>query len=468
MQRRSPVVAPLAKVLALARLSQPNRETTVKKKLNINRKVLLTFAPYVIIAALAIGAILRFANPAPAKRIIISTGDDEGDYKTYANQYKDIIKEDGVELVIRSSSGAKENLKLLEDPKSDIDVAFVQDGMNTEDHENNLMSLGSLYYEPLWIFYRGKTPLTRFSQLLGKRVAVGEHGGGTPTLAWRLLKANGIDKKNTTILHADYAEAADALIKNQADAAFFIATPEDPLIHKMFEEGLNAMNVDQAEAIVRQMPYLHHLVLPHGAIDLKNNVPDHDIDLISPTATLVAKDTFPPALVDLILKAASEVHSEPGIFEKKGEFPIDKDYDYPLSDEAKRFYKNGTPFWQRYLPFWLATLVDRFILVVFPLLALIIPAVKSVPKYLEWRVRNRIYQRYGELKYLETQMKGETTHHLYSDHLKALDTIEDKVNHMKVPLEFSEHVYVLREHIEFVRGRLTRGLPPEDKREAIA
>ena len=223
------------------------------------------------------------------------------------------------------------------------------------------------------------------------------------------------------------------------------------------------MSVDQAEAITRKMPYLHHLVLPHGSINLAKNIPEQDVHLISSTATLVARAGFNPALIDLMLQAATEVHSEPGLFEKKGEFPIDKDYDFPLADEAKRFYKSGAPFWQRYLPFWLATLVDRFILWSFPLLALIIPAVKSIPKYLDWRVRSRIYKRYGEMKYLETQLRAETNHEKYAAHLKELDAIEERVNHMNLPLEFSEHRYVLREHIEFVRGKLSRGLKMNDK-----
>ncbi|CAM6005655.1 unnamed protein product [Sphagnum balticum] len=136
------------------------------------------------------------------------------------------------------------------------------------------------------------------------------------------------------------------------------------------------MSVDQAEAAIRQFPYLHHLVLPHGVIDLKANIPDHDVDMVSPTATLLVRDDLHPALVYLLLKAASQIHSDPGIFEKKNEFPIDKDYVFPLSDEAKNYYKSGAPFWQRYLPFWLAILVDRFILIIIPLLALIIPIVK--------------------------------------------------------------------------------------------
>jgi hypothetical protein len=216
------------------------------------------------------------------------------------------------------------------------------------------------------------------------------------------------------------------------------------------------MSLDQAEAIVRNNPYLHHLVLPHGAMDLAANIPDHDVDLVSPTATLLAKDTLHPALVYLLLEAAEQVHSSPGLFEEKGEFPIDKDFEFPLSEEAKHFYKSGAPFWQRYLPYWLATLVERFIIFVIPAIALLLPAIRTVPKILAWRVKGRIFSRYGELKFLETQMRPGVTKDQRVKYLHELDTIEDRVNHMKVPLDFSDHIYVLREHIDLVRRRLEK------------
>lgn len=476
----------------------------MNKKIIFDRSlkdIAVAVGPTLILVVAALGLAYKFINPAPPKHLVIATGDDEGDYAFYAGEYKDIIKESGVTLELRPTTGARENLKLLRDPKSKVDAAFVQDGIDsspplvatvqTTANPNasrlpqaaatstaatqqaatdpnatkiNLVSLGSLYYEPMWIFTRGQTPITRFSQLKGKRVVVGEHGGGTPALAWRLLKASGIQKTDITILHFGYNEAADALLKGTADAAFFLATPDDPMVKKLFnEKSIRIMDVDQAEAITRHIPYLHHLVLPHGAIDLAQNIPEHDINLVAPTATLVARDSTHPALIYLMLKAASQVHSEPGIFEAKNEFPTDKVYDFELSSEAKQFYKSGAPFWQRYLPFWLATLVDRFLFAVLPLLAIILPMIKTIPKILDWRVRSRIYQRYGELKYLETQIKAEHNGKQFADHLKELDVIEERVNHMKVPVEFADHLYVLREHIHFVRERLRRTSQPQEK-----
>ncbi len=350
-----------------------NREQARSEKANW-----LILAAYAALLVAAVCVAKRYANPAPPNHIVISTGDDEGDYQSYAEQYKTLIKKSGVELVIRPSTGTAENLSRLKDAGSDVDVAFIQDGLEPNSEDSGLVSLGSLYYEPLWVFYRGDAVVNRFSQLVGKKLAIGEQNSGTAMLSQRLLKACGIDDKNVQFQNLHYKQAAEALKKGEVDAAFFIATPDDALVKQLLlESDLKLMNVDQAEAITRQMPFLHHLILPHGTIDLHNNIPGEDVHLVSSTATLVARQGLHPALIGLLLKAATEVHSDPGIFEQKGEFPEDKDYDFPISPEAKRYYTSGAPFWQRYLPFWVATLVERFILVVLPLLALILPLLHS-------------------------------------------------------------------------------------------
>lgn len=420
------------------------------------KDMLISAAPTLFLLGVALLA-YRFTQPATPKRIVISTGNDEGDYTAYAKRYKDIIKEDGVELVIRPSSGAQENLQKLADDDSDVEVAFVQDGLGSPDKQPNLVSLGSLYYEPIWIFYRGNKNFTRLSQFVGKKIAVGENGGGTQILSEGMLKNSGVDSKRATFLNIGGEEAVAALKTGQVDAIFLIATADDAIIDKLIEDpSIHIMNLDQAQAITRQFPYLHHLVLPHGAIDLARNFPEQDINLVAPTATLLAKDTLDPALMDLLLKAATEVHSAPDTLENKDEFPMDKDYQFPIAKEAKRFYKSGERFWQRYLPFWLATLVDRFILLVIPLMALMLPTLRLIPRLYDWRIRTRIHQRYGELKLLEMQIKPDDSQTKLHEFLGKLDAIDERVNRLKVPLKYSEYIYSLRGHIDLVRSRLSR------------
>jgi TRAP transporter TAXI family solute receptor len=422
------------------------------------KDIALVLAPFVLVLVL-ITLAYKFVDPAPPKHLVISTGEDEGDYQSFAKQYQEIMKEDGVQLEIRQSSGAMENFQKLKDPKSDVEVAFMQDGLATAEDAPDVSSLGSLYYEPVWIFYRGDKAWTRLTHLLGKRIAIGQRGGGTAAVAARLLKIAGVTNQNATFIEEGSGDAVAALKSGRADAAIFIRTPEDPLIAELAgTPGIHLMSMDQAEALSRRNPYLHHLTLPHGALDLARGIPEKDVELVSPTATLLVKDTLHPALTYLMLKAISQVHDDPGIFEKRNEFPVDKDDDFPLAAEAKRFYKSGAPFWQRYLPFWLATLVERFIFLIIPTIAVVLPMVRSVPRFLTWRVKNRIVQRYGELKFLEARIRPGEGQKLNREHLHELDRIEDKVNQMRVPLDFTDNIYVLREHIDFVRRRLERSL----------
>jgi TRAP transporter TAXI family solute receptor len=421
------------------------------------KDLLIAIGPSTLIFLVALAVAYKYLDPAPPDHFTITTGEDEGDYQLYAKQYKELLKEEGVTLDIKASSGPMENLKILEDESADVDAGFVQDGIGSPDKQPDLVSLGSLYYEPIWVFYRGQEEITKFTQFKGKRVAIGYPGRGTRVLAQNLLNESGIDEKNTNYVDIGSDAAIKALKAGEIDAAFFLVTPDDQMIDTLISDPtLHLMNVEQAEAISRQIPFFHHLVLPRGALDIKKDLPHQDVNLVSPTATLLVRDDLHPALAFLLLKAAAKVHSVPGILERRGEFPTNQDDSFPLSSDAKQFYKSGGPIWQRYLPFWIAAWVDRFIFLVIPIMALVFPLVKIIPQIYRWRILSRIYQRYGELKFLETQIGTGSSIDEVAPFLHKLDDIEERVNKMKVPLEFSEHFYSLRGHIQFVRDRLTK------------
>jgi TRAP-type uncharacterized transport system substrate-binding protein len=432
-----------------------------KNKFNIDKTrikgMIVAFSPMLIIVAAFLFVAYRYIDPAPPKHVLITAGDPEGNYFAAAMKYKEIMKGEGIDLEVLPSKGAWDNLKRLEDPSSGVEIGFVQDGLGSRAKQPDISSLGSLFYEPVWIFYRGQKELTRLTQLTGFRIAIGEHGGETHTMAKNLLTAATVTDKNSKWLELPAEEGAKALLAGQADAAFFIASASEKLIQDLLKDpSIKVMSMDQAEALTRQFPYLHHLTLPHGTLDLAKNIPSHDIELVAPTATLVARNSLHPAIVYLFLKATSKVHHQPGIFEKKSEFPYDKDFVFPINSGAKEYFKSGAPFWLRYLPFWLATLMERFIFLVLPTAAIVIPLLKLIPRYLNWRIRSRMFELYGELKMLEDQIRNDAKSEQIEKYVGRLDVIEDRIHQMNFPIDVFDDVYVLREHIHFVRERLSR------------
>jgi hypothetical protein len=284
---------------------------------------------------------------------------------------------------------------------------------------------------------------------------VGSLGSGTQVLALRLLQASGVDAVNSHFVSADHAQAQQLLQQGRIDAAFFIGAPDSKLVRTLLSQSdLYPMSMDQAEATSRHFPYLHHLVLPHGAMDLAHNKPAKDLHLLATTTTVVVTASLHPALVSLMMKAMQKTHAGPDLLSAPHTFPAARDMDFPLSKEAARFYQAGAPFLQRYLPFWLATLVDRAALVLIPLLAILVPILRTAPALYSWRIRRRIYHWYGELKYLEIQLRSVEIMDSPETLLHQLDQIEHKVTHAVLPLAFSEHAYMLKEHIELVRRRM--------------
>ena len=430
-----------------------------KLKLLSWRDIVFVALPSLLLAIGAFWLAAQFIKPAPPDRLIIGTGGEGGAYQRFAARYKDVLTRYGITLVEKPSAGSTENLARLRNPEFEVDAAFIQGGTARPAEEDALVSLGDFYHEPLWVFYR-ETVLRgadRILDLKGKRVAVGGAGSGTNYLAMELLAANGIEAKNTTLIEEGGLGLVDRLQKNEIDAVFVVGPTQSALVWTLlYTPGVQLMNLIHAEAYTRRFPYLARLVLPRGAIDLTRDIPPHDTQLVSPMAMLLVRDDTHPALIDLLMQAASEVHGEPGVFQKPGEFPRAGHSEFPLSKEAERYYKSGRPFLQRYLPFWAATLIDRMVVMLVPLLAVLIPLFKFAPQIYGWRVRSRIYRRYGELKFLENEINEEPGRHSRAEWIEKLDRIEADASRIRTPLTFSDMLYTLRGHIDLVRDMILR------------
>ena len=419
------------------------------------RDLIAVVVPLALIVLLAFWAAYQFVRPAPPDWLVMTTGAPGGAYETFAKRYQEILARDGVELVLRPSSGALENLQRLTDDDAEVDAGFMQSGVGSAAGAPGLVSLGALYYEPLWIIYRGSKDLDRLSQLKGRRIAIGPEGSGTRTLALQLLGANDIALPQDTLVPLGLADALVEFRSGKLDAAFVIAGADSPALQEMLRLGnARVMSMSQAPAYTRLFPFLTAVTLPQGSLDLVRNIPARDTVLLSPTANLVAREDLHPALMTLLIQAAIEVHSRPGLFQRAGEFPAPVENDFPLSDEARRYYKSGPPFLQRYLPFWVADLVERLVVLIVPLIVVMIPVMRILPTLYTWRIKRRISRWYGELKLLEAELDSSRAASELPGFLSRLDQIERLASKVRVPLAYADLLYNLRAHIYLVRAEI--------------
>jgi TRAP-type uncharacterized transport system substrate-binding protein len=416
-----------------------------------------TLSTIIFICLVVIIATFWFIHSAPPDTIIITSGDDDTRFAKTAEKYQKILARNGVKLKILKSEGSLENLERLDNPSFRVDVGFVQTGVAKGQNIDKLVSLGSISYEPLYIFYRSSKPLELLSQFNGKRVAIGEDGTGTHVLALELLAMNGIKPGGTTpLLEMDDEDAEKALREGKIDAAFMMgdSASTETLHDLLHAPGIRLFDFSQADAYSRRIGYLNKIVLPKGSFDFGKNIPDHDISLISPTVELIARSDLHPALSDLLLEAATEVHSRAGLTHKRGEFPVMLEHEYRISPDAVRFYKSGKSFFYRYLPFWMASLLSRILVVFLPMILVLIPGLKSIPAIFRWRMKLRIYRWYRLLLVVEQDLIAHLTPEKRTELSERLDHLEEEVNKTKVPASFADQFYVLRGHISFVRERL--------------
>ncbi|MGB5539318.1 MAG: TAXI family TRAP transporter solute-binding subunit [Gammaproteobacteria bacterium] len=423
-----------------------------------------TFGPAIIVVLAGLVIAWQFVNPAPPRTITIATGKPDGAYYLFATRYRERLAGLGITLDIRESAGSVENIDLLQSPDAPVDLAFVQGGTGDRSSAAALRSLGSLYFEPLWVFYRGpKTDrLTdRLTDLADMRTAIGEPGSGTRRITLTLLADNFIDAGADTILPLGGEAAAGALLDGSIDAAFFVASPEAPVVQRLLHRpDIRLLSFARAAAYVQTHHYLSAVTLPEGIIDLQANIPARDTTLLAPTANLVARSDFHPALISLLLQIVSDMHRQGSLFSQPGEFPNANHLEYPLDKTAERFYRHGPPLLQRYLPFWTADLVDRMKVMLVPLLTLLFPLIKIMPPVYRWRVRKKIYRWYRLLRKLETGDSAALDGKRRDELLRQLQSIDDDVRKLHVPLSYSDELYNLRLHIDMVRKKLLAAARP--------
>ncbi|UGQ47342.1 TAXI family TRAP transporter solute-binding subunit [Massilia endophytica] len=429
------------------------------------RDLVASAAPTVALIAAACVAAYLIVDPAPPRQVTLGTGQENSAYDRIGQKYAQELGRHGIAVTLQGSHGSRENLRRLNDHK--VDIAFVQSGSTdqAEAERRGLVSLGSLFTEPLWLFLReekGHAPIARLTQLKGMKINIGAKGSGAPRLFRQVLEVNGVDVKEVQASQLDNTPATIELLEGRIDGMVFAAAPDDPLIQMLLQTpGIALFDFTQAEAYTRRLPFLTHVTLPRGIVDLGRDLPAHDYQLIAPTATLVAREDLHPALVDLFVQAAARIHGGAGWFQQQGQFPSPRFSEIPVAQEAAKFYKDGPPFLQRYMNFWLANFFDRMWVVVVALGALILPLSRVVPPLYVWRIRSRIYRWYGQLRAVEQALEAAAPGELEAvcrAQLERLNDIEHRVNRLSIPLSFADDLYGLRSHINFVRDRIQNQL----------
>lgn len=421
------------------------------------RELLMTLGPALVLVLVAVLLAMRFMPPPPPKEVSITTGGQGGGYHGFGLRYAEVLKRSGVKLDVLPSAGSIENLERLNSPDEKIAIGLLQGGIGNTETAPDLRSLGRMFYEPLWVFYRGPA-LAMLHELERKRIAIGAPGSGTRALSEALLTASKVTAANATLLPLSGQPAVDALKKGEIDAVFLALSVQAPLIQELMRtEGVGLMSFAQADALTRLFPYLGRVTLAQGVIDLKANIPPHDVALVAPQAALVVRGTLHPAIIALLAEAAQEVHGKGSVFVGPGRFPSQSDPEFEMDADALRYYKSGPTFWKRILPYWLANMVERAIVFLVPLLTLMIPLMKIAPALYRWRFKKRLHHWYARLKEVEERVavigRPAATDEAVALHAE-LDTIDDSVSRLPVPLQFAEQFYNMRVHLDLVRQRL--------------
>ena len=427
------------------------------------RDLLVSAGP---VALLAVGLLVLaywWLDPNPPKTVTLATGPAQSAYADFGKRYQKALKAYGIDVVLVPSEGSQSNLRLLKAGQADL--GFVQGGGGEREarEESGIVSLGSLFVEPVWLFYRADAvkdlpggALTSLAQFQHLRVNIGARGSGSPMLMHRLFEANKLDPAQLKLSRFDQTTATVAFLNGELDAIVFASAPESLMVQMLLQTpGVKLMDFSQHDAYARRFPFLAAATLPRGVADLAGDLPPQDVRLVATTTALLARETTHPALLQLFAQAARELHGPAGWFNRAGSFPTIEQSEYPVAREAERTLRGGQPFLQRWLPFWIANLVERMWLALGIILAVLLPLSRIVPPLYQFRIRSRVFRWYGQLRDIENRMQagpqdaGELVH--------ELDALDDKVGRITVPLSYADELYALRNNIAGVRRKVAPG-----------
>jgi ABC-type nitrate/sulfonate/bicarbonate transport system substrate-binding protein len=423
------------------------------------RELLISAGPVALLAVGLLVAAYLWLDPNPPKKVRLATGPAQSAYEEFGKRYQKALKAYGIDVVLVPSEGSPANMRLLR--AGGADLGFVQGGSSDRNanEESGIVSMGSLFIEPLWLFYREEAAkgapdgtFTSLTQLKDLRINVGWRGSGTPGLMRKLFEANRLDPAQMKLSRLDQTAATVAFLNGELDAIVFASAPESLMVQMLLQTpGVRLLDFSQSEAYSRRLPFLTPVVLPRGVADLAKDLPPRDVRLVATTTTLLAREATHPALLQLFAQASKDIHGPAGWFNRAGSFPNVEHSEYPISREAERVLRAGQPFLQRWMPFWLANLVERMWLALGIILAVLLPLSRIVPPLYQFRIRSRVFRWYAQLRDIEVRMQSQAGER--DDLGRELDALDERVGRISVPLAYADELYALRNNIDAVRRK---------------
>jgi hypothetical protein len=427
------------------------------------RDLLISAGPVMVLPILLLALAYWWLDPNPPKKVTLATGPAQSAYEEFGKRYQKALQRYNIEVVLVPSDGSPSNLKLLRAGKADLGFVQGGSGERNANEESGIVSLGSLFVEPVWLFYRADAvknipggALTSLTQLQDLRVNIGGRGSGTPFLMRRLLEANKLELAQLKITRLEQTAATVAFLNGELDAIVFASAPESLMVQMLLQTpGVQLMDFSQSEAYSRRFAFLTPVLLPRGVADLAKDLPPQDVRLVATTTALLAREGTHPALLQLFAQAARDLHGPAGWFNKAGSFPNIEHSEYPVSREAERAIRSGQPFLQRWLPFWMSNLVERMWLALGIILAVMLPLTRIVPPVYQFRIRSRVFRWYGQLREIENRLHAQPQD--AAEVARELDVLDQKVGRISVPLSYADELYALRNNIDAVRRRALHG-----------
>jgi TRAP-type uncharacterized transport system substrate-binding protein len=408
-------------------------------------------------AVIACAAIVTLRNM-PPHLIVMGTGREGDAYHEIGERYRAALARENVEVRLLPTAGSAENLSLLRDQHSAVSVAPIEGGILGVGDASGVESLGTVFYEPLWWFHRREVRAEGADALRGQKISIGPEGSGTRALTLELIKRTGMEAQFSEVLALAPPAAGEKLLAGEIDSAFIMAAWESPVVQQLLaDERVALSSFLHADAFVALYPFLTKLVVPRGVTDIAKDRPPADVILIATKASMVVRKDLHPAIQYLLLNAATQIHSGPSIFHRANQFPAAEAIDIPLSNEAQRFYKSGPPFLNDYLPFWMAALIGKLVILLIPILGVLYPMMRFLPRLYDWAMRSKVLRMYGELRLLEDEItiarnEGRDT----GEMVARLDHLEEHANRLRMPVAYASMLYMLRNHIELVREGLKK------------